>query len=210
MKQQQVIDCYNKTADKYAQNLFNELAGKPFDRLILTQFAKENKGKGKILDLGCGPGQTTKFLSEEGCKNIIGTDISEGMVKKAKALNPSIKFEVADMLKLPYADKSFSSAVAFYAIVHFTETELKKAFKETYRVLVDGGQFLFSFHIGKETIHRDDFFDVPVNIDFYFFETENILNMVRETGFKVIDAIERYPYPEVEHQSKRAYIWVAK
>jgi ubiquinone/menaquinone biosynthesis C-methylase UbiE len=210
MKQQQVIDCYNKTADKYAENLFNELAGKPFDRLILTQFAKENKDKGKLIDLGCGPGQTTKFLFEHGATNIIGADISEGMVQKASLLNPSIKFEVADMLKLPYADNSFGAAIAFYAIVHFTEAEVRKAINEVYRVLKEGGQLLFSFHIGNETIHLDDFFDVPVDIDFYFFETQNILHLVQEAGFKLIDAIERYSYPEVEHQSKRAYIWVKK
>ncbi|HSY75353.1 MAG TPA: class I SAM-dependent methyltransferase [Bacteroidia bacterium] len=210
MKRQQVIDCYNKTADKYAENLFDELYKKPFDRLILKQFVKENKDKGRVLDLGCGPGQTTRFLAEQGATNIIGTDISEGMVQKAKLLNPAIEFEVADMLNLHYTDKSFGSAVAFYAIVHFTETELKQALAETFRVLNPGGQFLFSFHIGTETIHRDDFFDIPVNIDFYFFETEKILKLVQHAGFKIIDAIERYPYPDVEHPSKRAYIWVKK
>ena len=210
MNQQQVIDCYDKTADKYADALFDELNKKPFDRLILTHFAKENKSKGKTIDLGCGPGQTTRFVYEQGLKNIIGTDISPCMVEKARVLNPGIEFEVADMLNLHYSNNSFGSAIAFYSIVHFNETELKKAFAEINRVLTDGGQFLFSFHIGNETIHRDDFFDVPVNIDFYFFETEKIVNLVQATGFKIIDAIERYPYPDVEHPSKRAYIWAKK
>jgi SAM-dependent methyltransferase len=210
MSQQQIIECYNKTAGKYADALFDELLHKPFDRLILSEFGKENRSKGKIVDIGCGPGQTTRFLHQQGLMNIIGTDISPGMIEKARVLNPGIEFEVADMLKLQYPNNVFSSAIAFYAIVHFTETELKKAFAETYRVLDDDGQFLFSFHIGNEIIHRDDFFDVPVNIDFYFFETEKILNLVREAGFKIIEAIERYPYPDIEHPSKRAYIWVKK
>jgi len=210
MNQQQVIDCYNKTADKYADALFDELSNKPFDRLILTAFAKENINKGKALDMGCGPGQTTRFLYEQGLTNIIGTDISTSMVDKARALNPGIEFDVADMLNLKYPANSFGSAIAFYAIVHFTETELKKAFTEIHRVLDNDAQFLFSFHIGTEVIHRDDFFDVPVNIDFYFFETKKILSLVQEVGFKIIDAIERYPYPDVEHPSKRAYIWVKK
>jgi ubiquinone/menaquinone biosynthesis C-methylase UbiE len=210
MNQQNILDCYNKTAHKYADALFDELSNKPFDRLILTQFANENKTKGKLLDMGCGPGQTTKFVHELGIKNNIGTDISHGMIEKARALNPGIAFEVADMLNLHYSNNTFGSAIAFYAIVHFTEPELKKAFAETYRVLNSDAQFLFSFHIGNEIIHRDNFFDVPVNIDFYFFETEKILKLIQETGFKIVDAIERYPYPNVEHSSKRAYIWVKK
>ncbi len=208
MNRQQIIDCYNKTAGKYADALFDELSKKPFDRLILSQFAKENKGNGKMIDLGCGPGQTTKFLYEQGVTDIIGADISEGMIEIAKSLNSDIDFEIADMLNLHYPKKSFGSAIAFYSIVHFTETELKKAFGEIHKILKQGGQFLFSFHIGNEPIHRDVFFDVPVNIDFYFFETEKIVSLVKEAGFTVIDAIERYPYPDVEHQSKRAYIWV--
>jgi ubiquinone/menaquinone biosynthesis C-methylase UbiE len=210
MQREQVIDCYNKTADNYALNLFNELEKKPFDRLILSQFAKENKDKGKMIDLGCGPGQTTNYLHEAGITSIIGTDISIGMVEKARQLNPNIQFEVADMLDLSYSDSTLGSAVAFYSIVHFTEAELKKAFSEIKRVLKDGGQFLFSFHIGNETIHLDTFMETQVNIDFYFFETENILKLVKECGFRIIDAIERYPYPDVEHPSKRAYIWLEK
>ncbi len=210
MQREQVIDCYNKTADSYALNLFNELDQKPFDRLILSQFAKENKDKGKMIDLGCGPGQTTNYLYEAGITNNIGTDISVGMIEKARQLNPNIQFEVADMLDLSYTDSTFGSAVAFYSIVHFTEVELKKTFSEIKRVLKDGGQFLFSFHIGNETIHLDTFMEAQVNIDFYFFETENILKLVKECGFRIIDAIERYPYPDVEHPSKRAYIWLEK
>jgi len=210
MQLQQVIDCYNKTADNYALHLFDELSHKPFDRLILNQFAKENKGNRKLIDLGCGPGQTTRFLFEAGVENIVGTDVAPLMVQKAKQLNPSLHFEVADMLNLTYPDNTFGSAVAFYSIVHFTETELKKALSEIKRILKDGGQFLFSFHIGNEIKHLDSFFDLPVNIDFYFFETEKILSLVTESGFKIIDAIERYPYPDVEHPSKRAYIWLEK
>ncbi len=75
MNQQNIIACYNATAGEYAANLFDELSKKPFDRLLLRQFAAENEAKGKMIDLGCGPGQTTKFLAENGVEDIIGTDL---------------------------------------------------------------------------------------------------------------------------------------
>src|ERR1700722_19244982 len=121
----------------------DELAHKHLDRIILKQFAEENKS-GICIDLGCGPGQTTRFLFDCGMKDMIETDISPAMIATAKELNPQINFEVADMLNLQYADDSFSSAIAFYAIVHFTMDDLKHAFQEIKRVLKDGGQFLFS------------------------------------------------------------------
>jgi SAM-dependent methyltransferase len=210
MTQQNIINCYNSTAGEYAANLFDELSKKPLDRLLLRQFAAENKVKGKMIDLGCGPGQTTRFLAENGVENIIGTDLSPGMISKAKELNPGLQFQTADMLKLDFPNQYFASAVAFYAIVHFNDDQLSTAFAEINRVLTGGGQFLLSFHIGDEIFHRDEFFGAPVDIDFCFFRTEKIIELLKEANFKIIEAIERYPYENVEHPSKRAYLWVEK
>ncbi|HEY8781245.1 MAG TPA: class I SAM-dependent methyltransferase [Mucilaginibacter sp.] len=210
MNQQKVISCYNATAEEYAANLFDELSKKPLDRLLLKQFAAENKAKGKMIDLGCGPGQTTKFLAENGVKDIIGTDLSRGMISKAKELNPSLQFQTADILKLDFPDQYFASAIAFYVIVHFNDEQLTTAFVEINRILISGGQFLLSFHIGDEIFHRDELFGKQVDIDFYFFTTEKIIELLKAANFRMIDAIERYPYENAEHPTKRAYLWVEK
>ena len=210
MNREKIVDCYNKTAAAYASSLFDELEKKPLDRLLLKQFANKNKSKGKMIDLGCGPGQTTRFLGQNGVNEIIGIDISPGMIEKARELNESLEFQVADILNLGFADRSFASAVGFYAIVHFTMDQLKQALVEINRVLISGGQFLFSFHIGTEVIHLDEFFDKSVDIDFYFFQTQTVMNILKEANFNTIDAIERFPYENVEHQTKRAYLWAEK
>jgi ubiquinone/menaquinone biosynthesis C-methylase UbiE len=210
MKKENVLQCYDLTADAYAAELFDELSKKPLDRLLLKQFAADNKNKGKMIDLGCGPGQTTRFLADNGVKDIIGTDLSPGMIAKARELSPDIQFQTADMLNLDCLDGSFASAVAFYAIVHFTIDELALAFGEIYRVLQSGGEFLLSFHIGDDIIHRDEFFGEQVDIDFYFFQTNAVISLLKEAGFEIISAIERYPYADAEHPSKRAYLWVIK
>ncbi len=201
--QNNIIDCYNKTAENYAIQFIDELSHKHFDRIILNAFAAENKSKGKLIDLGCGPGQTTKYVAGCGFTDLIGTDLSEEMIRVAKHTNPQLTFEVADMLLLPYPDQYFGSAVAFYSIVHFDYEQVKKAFTEINSVLISDGAFLFSFHIGDQIIHLDTFLEHPVNIDFHFFETAIIKNLLAEAGFEIIDLIERYPYPNVEHQSKR-------
>jgi ubiquinone/menaquinone biosynthesis C-methylase UbiE len=208
--QSNIIHCYDKTAAEYGARYMNELAHKPLDRLLLQSFAAENKNKGTLLDLGCGPGQTTRFLADAGMTEILGTDLSPGMVETAKQLNQSLRFETADMLSLHYPENSFGSALAFYAIVHFTEEQVKTAFAEINRVLKPGGQFLFSFHTGTGTVHLDEFLGETVNIDFRFFETEQILTLLKETGFTVVDCLERRPYPDAEYPSIRAYIRAAK
>src|ERR1019366_5406699 len=206
-EQNNIIDCYNQIAKKYADKFIEELNKKHLDRILLKSFANENLNNGQLIDLGCGPGQTTKYLFDCGLTDLIGVDISPSMVAVAKNINPMINFETADILNLKYPGKTFGSAIAFYSIIHFDYEQLKIAFKEIKRILKDNGQFLFSFHIGDNIIHLDDFLDHNVNIDFYFFETNKILDLLTETGFGIIDTIERQPYPGVEYPGKRAYIW---
>ncbi|HYK45784.1 MAG TPA: methyltransferase domain-containing protein [Parafilimonas sp.] len=210
MTQNDIIDCYNKTAKNYAEKYLNELSQKHLDQVLLKSFAAENASRGKMIDLGCGPGQTTKFLSDCGVQNIIGTDISPEMINVAISVNPQLSFEIADMLCLKYPDRYFGSAIAFYSIVHFTYEQLPLAFNEIKRVLANNGEFLFCFHIGNELVHLDNFLDKPVNIEFHFFEVNKITTLIKEAGFEIIDTIERQPYPNVEYPSKRAYIWVKK
>ena len=205
-----IINCYNRVADDYAAERSDELSKKHFDRLILKEFALVNKDKGPCADFGCGPGQTTKFLFDHGLTNIIGVDIASGMIAAARRLSPEIKFETGDLLNLSYTSNYFGSVLAFYAIVHFTHDQIKIAFSEVNRVMKKGGQFLFSFHVGNETVHFDKANDIDVDIDLYFFQTEKVIALLHETGFGIIDALERHPYPGVEYASKRGYIWAEK
>ena len=209
-EQKDIIDCYNKTALNYAGKFIDELRGKHLDRILLNSFATENLNKGKLIDLGCGPGQTTKYLSDCGITDLVGVDISPSMVTVARSFNPILNFETADILNLKYPDNTFGSAIAFYSIVHFDYRQVKAAFKEIKRVLAENGQFLFSFHIGDNVVHLDNFLDHQVNIDFYFFEINKIIDLLTEAGFEIIDTIERQPYKDAEYPSKRAYIWTNK
>ncbi|GAA3965068.1 class I SAM-dependent methyltransferase [Pedobacter ginsengiterrae] len=203
-----ILDCYSKTAEVYAQKYFGELEHKHFDKMILQHFARERALAGTVLDLGCGPGQTTAYLDGLGIKDIIGTDISCEMIDEAKRLSPHIAFETADMLDLSYPEGRFGSAVAFYAMVHFDYPLLAEAFRSVYKVLKPGGHFLTSFHLGDEIVHLDHFLDHKVDIDFNFFKMHQVIAVAQTNGFQLVDAIEREAYSEIEYPSKRGYLWL--
>ena len=209
-QQEKIIKSYNATAESYAAARIDELSKKHLDSLILKEFAALNKDKGTCADFGCGPGQTTKFLYDLGVKDIIGLDISPGMVNTAQRLFPNIRFEIGNLLALSYDANYFASALAFYSIVNFDYDHVGIAFKEVNRVLKKNGLFLFSFHVGEQTVHFDKANDIDVDIDMYFFQTNVILELLRDNKFRIIDAVERFPYPDIEYASKRAYVWAEK
>lgn len=132
----------------------------------------------------------------------------------ARRIFPYIKFETGDLLALPYNANYFASAVAFYAIVHFDYDQIAEAFKEVNRVLKEGAHFLFSFHVGEETVHFDQAndidVDIDIDIDLHFLQTNRILKLLRDNKFRIIDTVERLPYPDVEYATKRAYVWAEK
>jgi len=208
--QEKVLSCYNQVAGDYAAERWDELSKKHFDRLLLKEFAFVNKDKGLCADFGCGPGQTTRFLYDHGVENIVGVDLSPAMVDTADKLSPQIKFETGDLLHISYPSGHLGSAVAFYAIVHFTNNQVRKCFEEINRVLKTGGDFLFSFHVGEEIVHFDKAHEKEIDIDLIFFKTDDIIALLHETGFNVIDAIERRPNKEMEYPTTRGYIWAEK
>ena len=133
------------------------------------------------------------------------------MVELARRLNPGIRFRVGDMLALDCPDGTLAAIVAFYAIVNFHKQSLPTTFREMYRVLQGGDLLLLAFHVGDEAAHYDELWDRPICMDFFYFQPAEILGHLEAAGFAIEEVNEREPYaPEVEHQSRRAYIWARK
>ncbi len=204
-----VAEVYDAVAMEYAGKFCGEHDKKLQDREILHRFSQEVAGKEPIWDFGCGPGQTTIYLSNLGVE-ISGLDLSEKLIQLANKLHPGITFRKGNILDLEFENESIAGIVAFYAIVHFSREQVERAFREIFRVLQPGGVFLFTYHIGEGAVHLDEFLGKVVEIDFIFFNTEFIHNCIKDAGFVLIEIIERDPYPEVEYQSRRAYVFAKK
>ncbi len=204
-----IENTYNTLAKEWAEAFYDEHEKKPKDREVLKRFSQEIGNKQPVWDFGCGPGNTTSYLTKLGV-DISGLDLSEKILGQAKTNYPGIHFQKGNFLELEFENDLIAGIVAFYAIVHLTEEQVRIAFQEIYRVLQPGGIFLSTFHIGEETIHIDEFLGKKVDMDFMFFSTDFIYNCLMESGFEKIELIKREAYPEVEYESHRAYVFARK
>ncbi|MGL4731555.1 MAG: class I SAM-dependent methyltransferase [Clostridium sp.] len=109
-------------------------------------FEKYLNLKDKILDIGCGAGRTTIPIYNMGCRDIIGLDIAEEMIKSAKALCNNIDFVIGDATNIQYNSRTFDKVIfSFNGIMLIPRIESRlKALKEISRVLKDDGYFIFS------------------------------------------------------------------
>ncbi|HLJ67391.1 MAG TPA: methyltransferase domain-containing protein [Chloroflexota bacterium] len=201
-------ESYDRVAAAYARRFVGELEHKPLDRQLLQRFAREINATSErpACDLGCGPGHIARYLHDLTVP-VVGVDISAGMIAEASRLNPEIEFRQGDMMSLDLEDGSLSGVAAFYSILHVPRAEVTAALREIRRVLAPAGLLLLSFHIGSEVRHIEEFFDEPVHLDFVFFEVPEMEGYLRDAGFADIESIERDPYPDVEVQTRRAYIF---
>ncbi len=196
-------------ADEYAQRIFDELQFKPLDRQLLDRLAAGVPAGGIICDLGCGPGQVARYLYDHGAQ-VIGIDLSAQMIAQARQLNPDLVFKQGNMLALDVTDEAWAGIAAFYSIIHIPREDVMTALHELKRVLQPGGLLLVAFHLGTEVLHLDEWWGRPVSADFFFFQAPEMQAYLQAAGFSIEDLIERPPYPEVEHQSHRAYILARK
>ena len=200
---------YDKLAKEYAETFSDEHEEKPKDQEILKRFSIEIGDRRPVWDFGCGPGQTTKYLTNLGIE-ISGLDLSEKILEQARTIHPGIHFRKGNILELEFENDSIAGAVAFYSIIHFTEEQVETACHEVFRVLQPGGIFLFTYHIGEETIHVEEFLGKKIDIDVMLFTAEFIYSCLKKSGFEKIEIIERDPYPGVEYESRRAYVFATK
>lgn len=201
---------YDAVAEEYARRFYDEMAHKPFDRKMLEWLAEKVGDLGVICDMGCGPGQIARYLHEKGVPTC-GIDLSPDLITQAQQLNPDISFQVGDMLHLEkVADGVFSGIAAFYCLIHIPRAHMKQALVELLRVLHPGGTILLTFHIGQEVRHFEEWWGHTVNLDFQFFEREEMKQWLTEAGFILDEVIERDPHPDVEVATRRAYIFAKK
>ena len=102
---------------------------------------------GDVLDLGCGPGATTRYIRDMGC-NVLGVDISPCMIEAAREQHKDIRFNVGDAACLNIPEDVFDGVVfSFNGLDYLYPLENRiNALNEIHRVLKHGGVFIFSSH----------------------------------------------------------------
>ena len=91
----------------------------------------------KVLDVATGTGDLAIEAASRGAE-VIGSDFSEGMLERARAKAPQIRFEQADALALPYPDDAFDAATVGFGARNFSD--LGRGLAEMARVVRPGGR----------------------------------------------------------------------
>jgi demethylmenaquinone methyltransferase / 2-methoxy-6-polyprenyl-1,4-benzoquinol methylase len=94
----------------------------------------------RVLDVAAGTGDLTIELSKrvDPGGEVVGVDISDGMLALAREKAPEIRFEHGSALDLPYANGEFAAATTGFAARNFSD--LRRGLAEMRRVVRPGGR----------------------------------------------------------------------
>lgn len=200
-------------AERYATEIDDELAGKPLDRALLDAFADSLAG-GAVADVGCGPGHVAAHLSEIGA-NVLGFDLSPAMCA-ITTRDANVPAAAANMTALPVRSASLAGLISWYAVIHLDAEQRAAAYAEFARVLRPGGYALMGFHVSDPDIpaggarRLTEWWDRPVELTFRFLDPDDESRALAAAGLRPLARLDREPYAEVEHASRRCYLLTAK
>ena len=95
-------------------------------------------GARRVLDLGCGPGNSTTHLREAIGAGALGADYAMPMLRRARRRNPQLPLVCADGGRLPVRTGSLD-AVTFHSVLYLLPDQ-SAALREVARVLRPGGR----------------------------------------------------------------------
>lgn len=176
----------------------------------------------RVLDLGCGFGWHCKYAVERGARSVVGIDISEKMLARARATNedPKIEYRRAAIEEIVLGSAEFDIVLSSLALHYVGPFDL--VCRNLHRCLIRGGHFVFSVeHPIFTALDRQEWYATAENprdhwpVDDYQLEgirhtqwmaddvikyhrtVESYINTVVDSGFNIRRLCEPKPEPEM-------------
>jgi SAM-dependent methyltransferase len=98
----------------------------------------------RVADLGCGFGWASRWMRLQGAASVLGLDLSQNMVARAKTdtSDPAIEYRIADLETLELPEAAYDlvySALAFHYVADF-----RRLTRAIHKALVPGGDLVFT------------------------------------------------------------------
>jgi len=173
------LDLYNETYDHICNSI--------------------TKPKAKLLEIGCGPGNITKYLlSKRSDFDILGIDIALNMIELAKKNNPTANFAVMDSRQINSLETKYDGIIAGFCLPYLSHAESKELISDSYDLLNEDGLVYLSFVEGDPTKSG---FKVSSGgrVFFHFHNLDDLKKQLIATKFKEIEVFKvKYKVSETE------------
>jgi len=140
-----------------------------------------------ILEIGCGPGNITKYLlNKRPDFKIEAIDISPEMIELAKANNPKAIFKVMDSREIDSLETKYDAVICGFCLPYLSGQDCSKLIKDCSNILIGNGIIYLSF-VEKE--RKKSGYQIGISGDrvyFYYHSLDNVNKELNENNFKTV------------------------
>jgi ubiquinone/menaquinone biosynthesis C-methylase UbiE len=178
-----VREAYAARSAEYI-SLFGEIeAAAEQDRECVLSWARGVNGR--IIDVGCGPGQWTNYLHECGVV-VEGIDPVSEFIDSARQRYPGVEYRIGHADRLDVEDASLGGVFAWYSLIHTDPDQIGAVLTEFARCTRPSGGLAIGFFEGAELAP----FDHAVTTAYYW--PVDLLSLrLERAGFVVADVRTR-------------------
>lgn len=157
------------------------------------------KPNAKLLEVGCGPGNITKYLLNKRTDfDIFGIDIAVNMITLAEKNNPTARFAVMDSRKIQLLTTKYDGVINGFCLPYLSPEESKSFISNAYDLLNENGLLYLSFVEGNPALSG---FKVGSRgrVFFYFHRLNDVEDEILKVGFDDINVFKiNYPISATE------------
>jgi len=112
----------------------------------LTAWMENLSPRSRILDLGCGPGQDSRYLRRLGFR-VVGLDFTEPFLYVARRRSRKLLLVQADIEHLPFPNQTFDGIWSAASLIHIPKSRFLRVLHRLYDITKPGG------YLGATLIH---------------------------------------------------------
>lgn len=200
------IEAYNVTAENFERR-FMDLK---LYRDSMDCFIELLDTGSRVLDLGCGPGNTARLLADakKGIR-VTGIDLSVEMVRRAGINVPGAQFRVGDIRNIDVQPGEYEAVMAAFCLPHLTDEEALDLINRIGLTLMEGGYLYLSCMEGDKSGFEYTSFS-PENEIFFNYYSENFIREALSDNSLEVSSFFRQEYPESDGSTTMDIIFIAK
>jgi 2-polyprenyl-3-methyl-5-hydroxy-6-metoxy-1,4-benzoquinol methylase len=207
MNRKEENQVWNKFASQYEEKFMSLELYDPAYEFFLKALGKKSA---RVLDIGCGPGNISRYLLNRNPDlKITGIDYSDEMIKLASANIPEGNFMVMDCREISGFSIPFDGIVCGFVVPYLTVAEMTRFVVMLDSLLAGKGILFISFVEGSPQASGPVTGSTGDSLYFHYHDPESIIKVLTINNMRLINEF-RFSYTGRKNTTETHTVFLAE